>query len=176
MTLAALIRKPGVGAVATATVAIPAIPDVNSSNCSKNSSSKPLNHEPANQDEDTLEAFKERAAEGLAKPQPQAKPLTIDEDARIRGWLTHIGETDGTVIGTVLGQCARDPSALAYFLKRAEEVPKPPPSFDDRRTCSECAHLVRGICMAARWGEIQGGGRYMPVPDLLRRCEGFKDQ
>ena len=104
------------------------------------------------------------------------KSLADNEESLIRAWLAHIEETDPETIRIVLDQCADDAGAKQYFLKRAEEVPKPPLSFDDRRTCSECAHLVRGICLAARRGEIQGGGRYMPVPDLLRRCEGFRER
>ena len=142
--------------------------------------------------EDEREAFEERAAileyeagfdreeaERLAKAwveKPQPKPLTAKEEARIRAWLAHIGETDPKQREKVLEACTQDMKALAYFLKRAEEMPKPPAAFDDRRPCRECANLVREICMAARWGEIPGGGRYMPVPNLLRRCEGFKDR
>lgn len=45
---------------------------------------------------------------------------------------------------------------------------------DDRRTCTQCAHLTgRGLCLAARRGEIVAGLGYEPVHDLLRRCEGY---
>lgn len=43
---------------------------------------------------------------------------------------------------------------------------------DDRIHCTDCAHLRGRVCaQAAKIGAIRG---YMPVPDIARRCEGFK--
>ncbi len=45
---------------------------------------------------------------------------------------------------------------------------------DDRRTCAECANLTgRGLCLAARRGEIVASRSYEPTRDLRRRCEGY---
>lgn len=41
----------------------------------------------------------------------------------IRHWLDYIGETHVPTIVEVLGICANDPAALAYYLKRSTEVP-----------------------------------------------------
>lgn len=45
---------------------------------------------------------------------------------------------------------------------------------DDRRTCTQCANLTgRGLCLAARRGEIVASHSYEPIRDLARRCEGY---
>lgn len=45
---------------------------------------------------------------------------------------------------------------------------------DDRRTCAECANLTgRGLCLAARRGEIVASRSYEPIRDLPRRCDGY---
>jgi hypothetical protein len=45
---------------------------------------------------------------------------------------------------------------------------------DDRRTCTRCANLTgRGLCLAARRGEIVATRSYEPIRDLPRRCEGY---
>lgn len=77
-------------------------------------------------------------------------------------WLHFIGETDRAIIDDVLDYCASNQDALAYYLKRAEEVPE-----DDRRHCRECRNLNSGgYCIKQR---------FRPVDDLPRRCEDFND-
>ena len=45
---------------------------------------------------------------------------------------------------------------------------------DDRRTCEQCGNLTgRGLCLAARRGEIVASRSYEPIRDLPRRCEGY---
>lgn len=45
---------------------------------------------------------------------------------------------------------------------------------DDRRTCEQCANLTgRGLCLAARRGDIVASRSYEPICDLRRRCEGY---
>ncbi len=45
---------------------------------------------------------------------------------------------------------------------------------DDRRACIQCANLTgRGLCLAARRGEIVASHSYEPIRDLPRRCEGY---
>lgn len=45
---------------------------------------------------------------------------------------------------------------------------------DDRRICPECQQYQERRCMIATPGGLVSAARgYMPVPDILRRCEGF---
>ncbi len=45
---------------------------------------------------------------------------------------------------------------------------------DDRRICEQCANLTeRGLCLAARHGEIRASRSYEPIRDLPQRCEGY---
>ena len=105
--------------------------------------------------------------------QPSA-PLTASEETAIRAWLGLIEETDPTTIAEVIGQCQRDADARCYFTGRAAaELAKSDPFPDDRRTCDECANLIARRCQAARRGEIVATRNYEPIPDLLRRCEGY---
>ncbi len=113
-----------------------------------------------------------------AVPKPGAPenslPVTTAEEAVIRAWLAHIEETDEAIIAIVLDQCRTDADALRYFLRRAEEVPHPVDFDDDRRRCDQCANLTpRGLCLAARRGEIVANRNYEPVRDFPRRCEGY---
>ena len=45
---------------------------------------------------------------------------------------------------------------------------------DDRRICPECQRYQDRRCTIAKPGGLVSAARgYMPVPDMLRRCEGF---
>lgn len=45
---------------------------------------------------------------------------------------------------------------------------------DDRRICPECGCYQERRCTIAKPGGLVSAARgYMPVPDILRRCEGF---
>lgn len=45
---------------------------------------------------------------------------------------------------------------------------------DNRRRCAECGNLgERGVCLAAQRREIKASRSYVPLRDILRRCEGF---
>lgn len=48
--------------------------------------------------------------------------LADTDKQKILAWLAHIGETDQEIVDEVLVQVTNDARALAYFLKRAEEV------------------------------------------------------
>lgn len=113
----------------------------------------------------------------MAVPQPgegeNSRSVTTAEEAAIRAWLAHIEETDEAIIAIVLEQCRADAEALRYFLRRAAEVPQSA-DYDDRRRCNQCANLTpRGLCLAARRGEIVASRNYEPVRDFPRRCEGY---
>lgn len=88
--------------------------------------------------------------------------LNPKNKASILSWLHFIGETDQAMIDDVLDYCAGNPEALAYYLKRAEEVPPP----DDRHHCRECLNLRNRYCIKQR---------FRPVDDIPRRCEDFND-
>ena len=56
------------------------------------------------------------------------------DETRIRAWLAHIGETHQPIIEEVMEMIATDPAALAYYMKRADEVPCPADQDVDRIT------------------------------------------
>lgn len=128
MTLSNLIRKGGLAHVATATPATLAT------------------QETANT------ATVARVATVAVAKRPA---LTADEEMTIRAWLVQIEESDADIIAEVLDRCRADPEARAYFLRRADEVPRPMPGDYDRRHCAQCANLApSGLCLAAWRGEI----------------------
>lgn len=146
MTLSNLIRKGGLAQVATATPATL-----------------------ATQETASAETVAQVATVAVAK-----LALTAEEETAIRGWLAHIEETDADIITEVLNQCRNNVEARAYFLRRADEVPRPLPDDDDRRHCAQCTNLApSGLCLAARRGEIIASRTYHPVDHLPRRCEGY---
>ena len=101
-------------------------------------------------------------------------PMSPGEESAIRAWLAHIEESDPAIIADLLEKCRTDADARSYFIGRAAEVPRPWGIDDDRRHCDQCANLTgRGLCLAARRGEIVANRIYTPVRDLLHRCEGY---
>ena len=44
---------------------------------------------------------------------------------------------------------------------------------DDRRRCEQCKNLTGRHCQAAKRGEIVASRNYEPIPDMLKRCEGY---
>lgn len=103
-----------------------------------------------------------------------AAPLTSEEETAIRAWLAHIEETDPAIIADVLDKCRADFNERKILLRWAEEVPRPLVYEDDRRRCDQCANLTeRGLCLAARRGEINASRIHEPVRDLLQRCVGY---
>lgn len=85
---------------------------------------------------------------------------TMDKTVILR-WLHSIDETDEAAIQDILQYCASNPEALAYYLKRAEEIPPQ----DDRHHCRECLNLRNGYCIKQQ---------FRPVDDIPRRCEDFR--
>lgn len=151
MTLSNLIRKGGLAHVATATPATLATQEAASAG-----------------------TVAQVATVAVAKPQPPATAMTAEEEAAIRAWLANIKETDADIIGEVLDQCRADVAARAYFLWRADELPRRITDDDDRRYCAQCTNLApSGLCLAAQRGEITASRTYRPVDDLPRRCEGY---
>ncbi len=151
MTLSNLIRKGGLAQVATATPATL-----------------------ATQTTESTGIVAEVATVAVASPPVSAPTMTAVQETAIRVWLAHIEESDADIIADVLNQCRADVEARAYFLRRADEVPRPIPDDDDRRHCIQCANLApSGLCLAARRGEIIASCIYRPMDRLPRRCEGY---
>lgn len=103
-----------------------------------------------------------------------AVSMTQEEETAIRAWLVYIEETDPTTIADVLNKCRIDLNDRKILLRWAGEVPKPLALAEERRRCEQCANLTeRGLCLAARRGEINAARIYEPVRDLLHRCIGY---
>jgi hypothetical protein len=117
MTLAALIRKRESGKIATAI--------------------------PATEPKEGTGTVATIATIAVANPtEAKTAPMTAEEEKAIRAWLAHIEETDLEIIAEVMGKCQRDGEARAYFLWRAEEVPKPDP-WMRAVNCGDCIHFQR---------------------------------
>ena len=100
-------------------------------------------------------------------------PMTPEEETAIRACLTHIEETDLATIADMLDKCRADFNERTVLLRWVDEVPRPLAVDDDRRRCEQCANLTeRGLCLAARRGEIKATRIHEPVRDLLQRCIG----
>jgi hypothetical protein len=79
--------------------------------------SPPVNHAEALSGEpDAISA--EPFVPALEKPD---EPLSMEEEAEIRGWLASIGETDEGMIAAVLEQCNTDAEARRAFHQRAAD-------------------------------------------------------
>lgn len=101
-------------------------------------------------------------------------PMTDVEENAIRAWLASIEETDLVTIANVIGKCRTDADALAYFLRCASDARPCGAAVDDRRCCNQCANLTdRGLCLAAKRGELISSRRYSPVQDVPRRCNAY---
>ena len=119
MTLSALIKKGGLSKTATATPATT-----------------------ATQETEQKVTVAPVATVAVAIPPEPSNELSADEDATIKGWLTHIEETDPDIIAEVLDQCRTDLEARRYFLQRAGEPPKTP-TIRERVCCRDCALFHR---------------------------------
>jgi len=101
-------------------------------------------------------------------------PLTANEEAALRAWLSLIQETDTATVAAVIDQCRRDADARVYFIRQAHAaLPKPPRAANDLRRCTDCRNLLGRRCQAARRGEMAASRDYEPVPNLPRRCECY---
>lgn len=101
--------------------------------------------------------------------------MTAAQESAIRSWLAQIDEADGAIIAHVLNRCQCDPDARGYFIRLASDASRPAPFPNDRRRCDQCVNLTeRGLCLAARRGEIVANRDYEPARELLRRCEGYQ--
>lgn len=184
MSLAALMQKGALRAVATATPATSA---------TETPPKAPLVARVA-----TVAVAIPKSAE---LPQP---PDDDPETAGVMAWLDAIGETDTATVTELRGLLSGDMQARDYFVGRARGFCEPierPGEFchslkgvgefleslkeadepeDDRRTCRECANLTTNLsgearCMAAWRGQLRDVARnYHPVTNIPRRCDGFE--
>jgi len=70
--------------------------------------------------------------------QNQSVNLPLDAQQSILSWFFHIGEDDQPIIEETLEGCRRDSEKLAYFLKRAQEVPL---QQEQQIKCRDCLHF-----------------------------------
>ena len=63
--------------------------------------------------------------ETLPNANPGVPPMTIEEEARIREVLDHIGQTDPVAIAKLLAICRIQAGARAALLQLWEEIPPP---------------------------------------------------
>ena len=107
-------------------------------------------------------------------PTPITLPsLSRSDEAAIFNWLANIEETDSEIIAEVLDKCRRDPDALTYFLRRAEEVSDDDPNRLDR----ECGLLLCHECRSFRGYSQPCAKGYAPTPKThWRRCEDFREE
>lgn len=101
--------------------------------------------------------------------------MTAEQEAAVRAWIAHVGGRDPELIAAILDDCRTDADALAYYLKRSDEIPKPVSECDDdRRLCTQCANLSpRGRCLAAQRGGIDRIPNFEPMPDKLQYCIAY---
>jgi hypothetical protein len=127
--------------------------------------------------------------------------MTPEDEATIRAWLDHIGETDLAAIAEVLDKCLHDPDARTYYLAQANPEPFDREAFeeragivefdgglpredaeavawseDDRRRCAHCLNLLQnGVCRVAGPGErIKARRGYQPNQSWLHRCPEYR--
>ena len=130
MTLSVLIQKGGLTKIATATPATLATYGA-----------------------DTEETVAKVATVAVADPpkllpeNPEATPTVLlgpEQESAIRGWLTHIDETDPRILDEVLEQCKWEVGTLRYFLVRTQEIPKVIVTrFTTCVICGDCIHFER---------------------------------
>lgn len=58
----------------------------------------------------------------ISNPVKAAEGITPNHTQKIVAWLAHIGEADQEMVDDLLVQVTNDARAMAYFLKRSEEV------------------------------------------------------
>lgn len=108
MSLSALIRKGGLARSATATPATIATQQEGQTSSVAAVATVTV----AVQPESSIEP----------KRQPASTELTVEEESKIRAWLTYIEETDSDIIAEVLNKCSSDNEARVYFLHRTEKM------------------------------------------------------
>ena len=93
--------------------------------------------------------------------------VTAITDERIPTAVTAVPDRDDAEI--LRASIGSNGSATVTDFQEPEAV-----GDDDRRTCIQCANLTRrGLCLAARCGEIVASRSYEPIRNLPRRCEGY---
>ncbi len=106
----------------------------------------------------------ERAKRKFAQ---SADPVTANTAERKPTAVTAVPDpSDAEFLRVSIGS---NGSATATDFQETEAI-----DDDDRRACTQCANLTgRGLCLAARRGEIVASRSYEPIRDLPRRCEGY---
>jgi hypothetical protein len=114
--------------------------------------------------------------------EPPTGLVTQAQAAELRALIQSVAERDSWPAAdleeAIAVALAEVDAALVCFRELAAALPAAPVGLDDdRRTCRTCHELraSTGECRAARTMHIGTAGReYHPMPDLLRRCDGYK--
>jgi hypothetical protein len=121
----------------------------------------------------TIEAAYPGASIEHAKA-PATEPVTLTraQTETLQAWFTASCEGDAELIGTCMVKVRGSTDARDYFMELASPGDAVP---DTRRHCRECAHMERGVCLAAKRGEVGGmTGECRPVDLIPRHCAEFK--
>lgn len=125
-----------------------------------------------------LERYPESlATEPITVPECTRRPPTEAEAEELRALVQAIGGaekwTADEIEWATAGVMADPDGALACYRALVVVHGIILPLDDDRRTCNQCANLVRLRCLAAWRGEIVANRDYAPIRDIPRRCEGY---
>ncbi len=121
-----------------------------------------------------LAAHKADLLAALASGQPAPAPLLPADEARIRRYLTRIGEADPVTIAELLDVCRRDAEArintpaLAIESESQPAPPPPPPKLAARQTPEQ-----RQQCFDARVAEFLRAGMTLDDATAATAKEGW---
>lgn len=123
---------------------------------------------------DTIEAaYPGATVEPTKAPPTDPVTLTQAQAETLQAWFTASCEGDAELIGAYMVKVRGSTAARDYFLELASSPGDGLP--DTRRHCRECAHLERGVCLAAKRGEVDGmTSECRPVDLIPRHCKAFK--
>ena len=204
MTLAALIQKGGLVRVATATsatsatqvplragtvatvatvaVAIPTTPEITTARCWQvqypGLDRVEVIFAPEASPAEVAAIYPGASIEPLPDPPPrEATPAEADELRALIGVVLANGSADDRTEALAVA-CADPDAARTSFRALVADLQRDTPLVsDDRRTCRQCSKLTAaGRCLAAARGDLPfaASRKYAPVPDVLKRCEGFR--
>lgn len=95
---------------------------------------------------DTLDTL-DTPENGNAAGKPESRChwlMSLSEIAKVKAWLSFIGEDDQETIAEVVEACQADPEAGDYFIERSAELPARAPTRAQEVprlvTCSACQH------------------------------------
>lgn len=124
---------------------------------------------------DTIEAaYPGATVEPTKAPPTDPVTLTQAQAETLQAWLTAMCEGDVDLIGAYMAKVRGTTAARDYFLALASS---PDGLLDERQHCRDCIHLERGVCRAAKRGEVDGmTSECRPVDLIPRHCRAFAEK